>query len=40
LPDERVVPEIPFVIAEVIERDVTNDAMYKNKNLAINKNIG
>ncbi len=35
LPDERVVPEIPPAIAELIERDVTDDEMYKNKNLAI-----
>jgi CYTH domain-containing protein len=34
LPDESVVPEIPPSIAEVIERDVTTDGMYKNKNLA------
>jgi len=40
LPDESIVPEIPPAIAEVIERDVTDDTMYKNKNLAINKNIG
>jgi len=37
LPDESVVPEIPPAIAEVIERDVTTDVMYKNKNLAINE---
>ena len=36
LQDEAVVPEIPPSIAEVIERDVTLDEMYKNKNLAIN----
>ncbi len=36
LPDELVVPEIPPAIAEVIERDVTTDETYKNKNLAIN----
>lgn len=36
LPDESVVPEIPSSIAEVIERDVTMDETYKNKNLAIN----
>ncbi len=36
LPDESVVPEIPPAIAEVIERDVTTDGMYKNKKLAIN----
>lgn len=36
LPDESVVPEIPSSIAEVIERDVTTDETYKNKNLAIN----
>ncbi len=38
LPNERVVPEIPRAIAEVIERDVTFDEMYKNKNLAIHGN--
>ena len=37
LPDESIVPEIPPAIAEVIEIEVTDDAMYKNKNLAINK---
>lgn len=36
LPDESVVPEIPPSIVEVIERDVTTDETYKNKNLAIN----
>lgn len=36
LQDELVIPEIPPSIAEVIERDVTTDGMYKNKNLAIN----
>jgi len=36
LQNESVVPEIPPAIAEVIERDVTFDEMYKNKNLAIN----
>ncbi len=36
LPDESIVPEIPPAIAEVIERDVTVDEAYKNKNLAIN----
>ncbi len=35
LPDESVVPEIPPGIAQVIESDVTNDEMYKNKNLAV-----
>lgn len=34
LPDETTVPEIPPAIAEVIEGDVTDDAAYKNKNLA------
>ena len=37
LPSELVVPEIPSTIAEVIERDVTTDETYKNKNLAINR---
>ncbi len=37
LPDETVTPKIPSAIAEVIERDVTTDEMYKNKNLAINR---
>ncbi|HXG85075.1 MAG TPA: CYTH domain-containing protein [Pyrinomonadaceae bacterium] len=36
LPDDSIVPEIPPAIAEVIERDVTVDEAYKNKNLAIN----
>lgn len=37
LPDESVVPEIPPAIARVIETDVTDDATYKNKNLAIGR---
>jgi len=36
LQDESVVPEIPPSIAGVIEKDVTADRIYKNKNLAIN----
>lgn len=36
LPDESTAPEIPFAIAAVIERDVTAEEKYKNKNLAIN----
>ena len=36
LQDESVVPEIPPSIAEVIEKEVTTDEIYKNKNLAIN----
>jgi len=41
LPNESVVPEIPPSIAEVIERDVTTDAVFKNKNVAINsKSVG
>jgi len=36
LQDESVVPEIPPAIVEVIERDVTTDEIYKNKNLAVN----
>ena len=36
LPDESIVPEIPPAISEVIEIDVTNDEVYKNKNFAIN----
>lgn len=40
LPDESIVPEIPSAIAEVIEKDVTEDEAYKNKNLAINQNVG
>lgn len=36
LPDEQVAPEIPQAISEVIEKDVTADEKYKNKNLAIN----
>lgn len=37
LPDESFAPEIPPAIAEIIERDVTDDAAYKNKNLATGK---
>lgn len=37
LPDESVVPDIPPEIAKVIEKDVTDDESYKNKNLAIAK---
>ncbi|MEJ7849518.1 MAG: hypothetical protein WKF92_15660 [Pyrinomonadaceae bacterium] len=37
LPDESVVPEIPHAIAALIEKDVTEVRMYKNKNLAVNK---
>ena len=36
LPDETVNPKIPPAIADVIQRDVTMEAAYKNKNLAIN----
>jgi CYTH domain-containing protein len=36
LPNELIVPEIPPAIVEVIERDVTTDEIYKNKNLAVN----
>ena len=36
LPDESVLSEAPVSIAEVIEKDVTTDEMYKNKNLAVN----
>ncbi len=39
LPNESVVPEIPFVIAAVIERDVTDEEAYKNKNLAVSANL-
>ena len=35
LPNESVVPVIPPAIADVIQRDVTTDERYKNKNLAI-----
>lgn len=35
LPDESVIPEIPTAIAAVIEREVTFDEIYQNKNLAI-----
>ena len=34
LPDESVAPMIPPAVAEVIQRDVTTDEKYKNKNLA------
>lgn len=36
LPDVSIVLEIPPEIARVIEKDITTDEMYKNKNLAIN----
>ena len=36
LPDETVDSKIPPAIADVIEKDVTTDSRYKNKNLAIN----
>ena len=36
LPDESTVPEIPPAIVKVIQIDVTDDAKYKNKNLAVN----
>jgi CYTH domain-containing protein len=36
LPDEFVAPEIPPAIAKAIEKDVTADEAYKNKNLATN----
>ena len=35
LPDESIVPEIPPAIAAVIEKEVTADAAYKNKSLAV-----
>jgi CYTH domain-containing protein len=35
LVNESVTPDIPLGIAEVIERDVTVEEMYKNKNLAV-----
>ena len=34
LPDEATVPAIPPAIAAVVKSDVTDDAAYKNKNLA------
>lgn len=37
LPDESVTPEIPPAIARVIAREVTDEAAYKNKNLATRK---
>ena len=37
LPDESVIPKIPPAIVEIIERDVTTDERYKNKNLAVNE---
>ena len=37
--NESVVPEIPFVIAEVIEKDVTDEEAYKNKNLAVGADL-
>jgi CYTH domain-containing protein len=36
LPDESAKPLIPSNIAAVIEKDVTDDPVYKNKNLAVN----
>lgn len=36
LPDEATFPAIPPAVAEVIVRDVTDEAAYKNKNLATN----
>jgi CYTH domain-containing protein len=39
LPNELVVPEIPPAIAEVIERDVTDEEAYKNKNLAVGADL-
>lgn len=39
LPNESVVPEIPPVISEVIERDVTDEEAYKNKNLAVGADL-
>ena len=35
LPDESTAPQIPPAVAEVIIREVTFDAAYKNKNLAV-----
>lgn len=35
LPDESFIPAIPLVIAQQIEKDVTDDEAYKNKNLAV-----
>lgn len=35
LPDETITPKIPPAIADVIEKDVTTNSMFKNKNLAI-----
>jgi CYTH domain-containing protein len=34
--EESIIPKIPSSIAEVFERDVTEEELYKNKNLAIN----
>lgn len=39
LPDEAIEPQIPPAIAEVIEKEVTLDESYKNKNLALNGNL-
>jgi CYTH domain-containing protein len=36
LPDETIDIKIPLAVADVIEKDVTTDRRYKNKNLAIN----
>ncbi len=35
LPDEATAPRIPPVVAEVVVREVTVEAAYKNKNLAV-----
>ncbi len=35
LPDELIAPQIPLELAEVIVREVTAEAAYKNKNLAV-----
>lgn len=36
LPSETISPQIPSEIADKIEKDVTDDPAFKNKNLAVN----
>jgi CYTH domain-containing protein len=36
LPNEAIEPQTPSAVADVTEKDVTDDEIYKNKSLAIN----
>lgn len=38
LPDESVIPEVPPAVESVVVREVTDEAAYKNKNLATKRN--